>query len=210
MTRITESDSSLMAPEPGALQVDRSGALRGSTSAYEKFLGDLGGVYLDQDAYAAAIDELGAECLVYRVEEHCNVSGPGALIIGTSTLLPGRIGEEYAVTRGHLHARADRAELYYCVNGSGVMLLDTLDGESRAVPLEPGDACHVPGNWVHRSVNVGDGPFVTLFCYAADAGQNYSIIEDAGGMAQIVVVDPAKGWAPRPNPRHVGYKGRRA
>jgi glucose-6-phosphate isomerase len=65
---------------------------------------------------------------------------------------------------------------------------------------------HVPGYWVHRSVNVGDDPFVTLFCYAADAGQNYGLIADAGGMAQLVVVDGNGGWTTRPNPDHIGYR----
>lgn len=206
----TESEPAALAPEPGLLDVASDGTLHGSTSGYEKFLGDLQGVYLNQAAYEAAITERGAGQLVYRVEEHRNLNGSGALIIGTSTLLPGRIGDEYAMTRGHLHARGDRAELYLCLSGNGVLLLDTLDGRSRAVPLKPGQACHVPGNWVHRSINTGDRPFVTLFCYAADAGQDYSIIEEAGGMAQIVVAHPVEGWVTRPNPRHVGYRGRQA
>jgi glucose-6-phosphate isomerase len=109
------------------------------------------------------------------------------------------------VTRGHLHAKADRAELYYCLSGAGVMLLETLDGRSEALPMGPGDAVHVPGHWVHRSVNVGDEPFVTLFCYGADAGQDYELIARAGGMASLVVGDDAGGWATRPNPDHVGY-----
>ena len=90
----------------------------------------------------------------------------GALTIGTSTLLPGQYGDEFAVTRGHLHAVSDRAELYYCLSGRGVMLLETVDGRSEAVELTPGEAVNVPGEWVHRSVNVGDEPFVTLFTYA--------------------------------------------
>jgi glucose-6-phosphate isomerase len=82
----------------------------------------------------------------------------------------------------------------------------TLDGRSRAVPLTPGGAVHVPGHWVHRSVNTGDEPFVTLFCCPADAGQDYALIAEAGGMAQLVVDDGAGGWTSRPNPDHTGYR----
>ena len=179
--------------------------MRGRTTGYDKRLEDMRGVYRDDDAYRAALAEHGPEHLVYRVEEHRNVDGPGALIIGTSTLLPGRYGDEFAMTRGHLHVKAECAELYHCLSGSGVMLLETLDGRSRAVPLGAGEAVHVPGHWVHRSVNVGDEPFVTLFCYGADAGQDYELIRRAGGMKSLVVADGAGGWSTRPNPDHVGY-----
>ncbi|MGY1603274.1 glucose-6-phosphate isomerase family protein [Geodermatophilus sp. SYSU D00815] len=192
-------------PEPGLLALGADGAMAGATSAYEKRLGDMAGVYRDDAAYRRALAEKGPDFLVYRVEEHRNATGEGALIIGTSTLQPGRYGEEFAVTRGHLHAKADRAELYYCLGGTGVMLLETLDGRTEALPLTPGEAVHVPGHWVHRSVNVGDEPFVTLFCYGADAGQDYELIRRAGGMASLVVADGAGGWTTRPNPDHVGY-----
>jgi glucose-6-phosphate isomerase len=194
------------APEPGVLTIDTAGGMDGRTGGYDKRLGDMRGVYRDAAAYGAAVAERGEDHLVYRVEEHRNVDGAGALIIGTSTLQPGRYGDEFAVTRGHLHAKADRAELYHCLSGRGVMLLETLDGLSRAVPLTAGHAVHVPGHWVHRSVNTGDEPFVTLFCYSADAGQDYALIAEAGGMAQLVVDDGAGGWTTRPNPDHTGYR----
>jgi glucose-6-phosphate isomerase len=55
-------------------------------------------------------------------------------------------------------------------------------------------------------VNVGSEPFVTMFCYGADAGQDYELIRRAGGMASLVVVaDGAESWTTRPNPDHVGY-----
>jgi len=193
-------------PEPGVLTIGTDGAIGGGTGGYDKTLDDLRGVYIDDCAFETAVAEQGEDGLAYRVEEHRNVEGPGALIVGTSTLFPGRIGEEFALTRGHLHAKADRAELYHCLSGRGVMLLETISGQNRAIPMSPGDAVHVPGHWVHRSVNVGEEPFVSLFCYPADAGQDYGLIADAGGMAQLVVTDGDGGWTIRPNPRHVGYR----
>ena len=192
-------------PDPGLLALGADGVMSGATSAYEKRLGDMAGVYRDEADFRRVLAEKGPDFLVYRVEEHRNLDVEGALIIGTSTLQPGRYGDEFAVTRGHLHAKADRAELYYCLSGAGVMLLETLDGRSEALPLRPGEAVHVPGHWVHRSVNVGDEPFVTLFCYGADAGQDYELIRRAGGMSALVVADGAGSWTTRPNPDHVGY-----
>src|SRR5688500_4295105 len=124
-------------PEPGALTIDAGGAMVGRTGFYEKCLGDMAGVYRDERAFGAAVAEHGADHLVYRVEEHRSGDGPGALIIGTSTILPGRYGDEFAVTRGHLHARRDRAELYHCLSGRGVLLMETLDGGVRAAPSPP-------------------------------------------------------------------------
>ena len=108
------------------------------------------------------------------------------------------------MTRGHLHSIADRSELYVGLAGHGVMILETVDGRSEVVDVEPGRAVYVPGHWVHRSVNVGPDRFSTLFCYAADAGQDYAIIERAGGMASLVVADGDR-YATRPNPDHRGY-----
>lgn len=193
--------------EPALLAIAESGVMAGATGSYEKLLGDLAGVYLDDDAYQQAVASFGADRLAYRVEVNQLDEGAGALIIGTSTVLPGRIGEEFAMTRGHLHVKSDRAELYHCISGRGVMLMDTVAGDSRALQMLPGEAVHVPGEWVHRSVNVGDEPLVTLFCYAADAGQDYQIIADAGGMVQLVVTDGQGGWTTTPNPRHIGYRG---
>jgi glucose-6-phosphate isomerase len=196
---------------PVALTISSDGGIEGRSRRYEKFLGDMAGVYRDEAAWQASVTERGADKLIYWVDDHRYQEGPGALIVGTSTLLPGQVGEEFAVTRGHLHAVADRAELYHCLSGHGVMLLETVDGQSAAIELTPGKAVNVPGHWIHRSVNVGDEPFVTLFCYAADAGQDYQLIADAGGMKNLVVVDPSAdgdGWALKPNPDHTGYRQR--
>lgn len=191
---------------PTLLTIATDGDLAGATRRYEKTIGEMAGVYRDEAAWQAEVERLGAETVVYSVNEQKYQDGPGALIVGTSTVLPGRIGDEYALTRGHLHAQADRAELYHCLSGHGVMLLETVSGLTEAIELTPGRAVNVPGHWAHRSVNVGDEPFVTLFCYAADAGQDYGIIGEAGGMKSLVVAGAGGGWRITANPDHVGYR----
>ncbi len=180
------------------------GAMGGSNGRYEKFLRDLAGLYRDPAAFDSALaGDDGSP--VYWVESSTVADGPGALTIGISVIKPGRIGDEFAMTRGHLHERSECAELYFGLSGTGVMLLETPEGESRALPISPGTAVHVPGGWIHRSVNVGDELLSTLFCYETDAGQDYGIIEEAGGMQQLVVAT-ADGWTTRPNPDHRGYR----
>jgi glucose-6-phosphate isomerase len=180
------------------------GRLEGSNGRYERFPRDLAGLYRDAAAYQAlllAADDQPA----YWVETSRTEDGPGGLITGISVVAPGVVGREYAMTRGHLHAVPDRSELYVGLTGHGVMILETLDGRSEVVEVSPGKAVYVPGYWVHRSVNVGSKRFSTLFCYAADAGQNYGIIERAGGMKSLVVAD-GDHWAVQPNPDHRGYE----
>ena len=181
-----------------------AGKLGGSNGRYEKFLPDLDGLYRDAAAYRSRLAEDDGRP-VYWVESSHTEDGPGGLITGISVLEPGSVGDEYAMTRGHLHAVADRSELYVGLAGRGVMILETLGGASEVVPVSPGQAVYVPGHWVHRSVNVGTERFATLFCYAADAGQDYSVIERAGGMRSLVVVD-GDGWSVRTNPAHRGYR----
>ena len=194
--------------EPAALTVDPlSGTFAGTAERYEKHLADLEGLYRDGEAFALALSEDGG-APAYWVDSSTPEGGRGALTIGLSVLRPGRIGDEFAMTRGHLHAQPEFAELYYGVSGRGVMLLESVDGEARAVPISPGVAVHVPGGWVHRSVNVGDDLLVTVFAYATEAGQDYGIIERAGGMKQLVVVadGDGAGWTTRLNPDHGGYR----
>ncbi len=192
--------------QPVKLQIDpAAGLLWGGDGRYEKRLGELDGVFQDDSAYAERVARRGADELVYWVESNDSQHSAGGLITGLSVLEPGTIGDEFFMTRGHLHADADCGETYLCLRGRGVMLLETLDEQSQAVGLAPGEAVYVPGGWIHRSVNVGDERFVTLFCYPALAGQDYGVIRDAGGMSRLIVTG-REGWRAIPNPAHTGYR----
>lgn len=192
--------------QPAKLGFDlAAGLLRGHTDRYEKRLGELAGLYLDQAAFGQRVASHGAGELVYWVESSDTQHDAGGLITGLTCMQPGCIGGEYFMTRGHLHRDAGCGELYCCLAGRGVMLLETLDGATQAVEMTTGEAVYVPGGWVHRSVNVGDTPLTMLFCYPALAGQDYAVIGAAGGMSQRIVRDGG-GWRAVPNPTHTGYR----
>jgi len=205
MTEPTTTPQPATPVPPVALSIlPGEGRLEGSNGRYEKHLPDLEGLYRDDAAYREVLAADDGQP-VYWVETTHTEDGPGGLITGISVLEPGTVGAEYAMTRGHLHAVADRSELYVGLSGRGVMILEALDGRTEVHDVEPGKAVYVPGHWVHRSVNVGTERFSTLFCYAADAGQDYAIIERAGGMKSLVVKD-GDGYAVQPNPDHTGYE----
>jgi glucose-6-phosphate isomerase len=183
--------------EPILCPVSVSGGQLGQASGrYTKQLSDLNGLYEDQAAFMATLGE--GDATVYEVSDYRPSAVAGDLIFGVTRMAPGRIGDEFYLTRGHIHARANRPEIYYGEAGQGVMLLESPEGEIRAVSIGPRDICYVPPFWIHRSVNVGSADLVMTFVYPADSGQDYAIIERAGGMRQRVVAN-GDGWALRDN-----------
>ncbi len=110
----------------------------------------------------------------------------GALQFGSTTLYPGKVGDEYFMTKGHFHTLLDTAEVYYVLSGNGMMMMETPEGEVDCKELSPGDALYVPGRWAHRSINIGDEPLVMFFVYRADAGHDYGTIEHKGYRKLVV------------------------
>ncbi|WP_200926318.1 glucose-6-phosphate isomerase family protein [Sphaerimonospora mesophila] len=188
-------------PLPGPGLVITPEGLRGRTGRYEKRLSDLDGLFADAEAFAARL-EREADRVIYHVDEFRPSTETGDLITGISTLSPGRVGAEFHMTRGHIHAKHDRTEIYHCLSGHGLMLMETLDGQTVVTELRPGVVAYVPPVHIHRSVNVGDEDLVTLFCYPADAGQDYEIIARSRGMRHHVVAE-AGGWRLEENPGYV-------
>jgi glucose-6-phosphate isomerase len=178
-----------------------SGQLTGASRRYQKCLSDLHDLYLDASAFAL-LTASGGEEVAYEVYEYRANENPGDLIFGTSILFPGKVGDEYFMTRGHIHAKSDRPEVYYCQLGTGVMLMETPSGETEAVVMKPQTVVYVPPHWIHRTVNTGPGILVTFFCYPADSGQDYEIIVRSRGMKVLIVDDHAGGWREIPNPRY--------
>src|SRR5699024_5414685 len=111
--------------------------LVGRTGRYTKHLHELAGLYADSEAFDEAL-AADPERLMYYVDDFRPSVAPGDLITGISTLLPGTIGEEFSMPRGHIHAQHDRTEIYHCLSGHGLMLMETLDGQTVVTELKPG------------------------------------------------------------------------
>lgn len=187
-------------PEPRSFDVDLdTGLMTGTDSHYQKRLDDLTGLYADAAAFEALAAERGSE-VAYEVTDHRPNTRPGDLITGVTRMSAGKVGNEFFMTRGHIHTNIDRPELYFGLKGHGLMLMEAPDGETRIVEIRANTVCYVPPRWIHRSVNLGDGDFVMLFCYPADSGQDYAIIERANGMRTRIIDDGRGGWRGEPNP----------
>jgi glucose-6-phosphate isomerase len=119
--------------------------------------------------------------VLYEVYELERPEMAGELLHGISIVHPGVVGEEYFMTKGHFHAELDTAEVYYCLNGQGMMVMETPEGEWAVEELRPGRVLYVPPRWAHRSVNTGQNEdLVTFFVYPGHAGHDYGTIEGQG------------------------------
>ncbi|MDK1389547.1 glucose-6-phosphate isomerase [Sinorhizobium sp. 8-89] len=183
-----------MLREPVTSVIDASrGGMSGNTGRYEKRLSDLAGLYEDAAAHSDLTRRLD-DPVVYAVEDFRPGDHAGDLIYGVTRMMPGLIGREFFLTRGHIHAKADRPEIYYGQKGKGLMQLESPEGETRIVEIGPQTICYVPPYWIHRSINVGEDDLVMVFAYPSDSGQDYGIIEASNGMRHRVMADGNGGW----------------
>lgn len=167
----------------------------------QRRLSDLRGQFLDTAAYERLLAE--QDRLVYEVYELRRPETSGELLCGLSIVHPGLVGREFYMTKGHFHTVLETAEIYYCLQGEGMMVMETPEGEAQVAPLTPGRVLYVPPRWAHRSVCTGrQTDLVTFFVYPGHAGHDYGTIERQGfrklvlqGAAGVEVVDNPR-WRP--------------
>lgn len=165
-------------------------------------LSSLRGQFLDQASYAAMLEH--DDRLIYEVYEVERPHAAGELLHGLSVLHPGKVGDEYFMTKGHFHSVLETGEIYYCLKGEGVMVMETPEGDWSVEELRPGRVLYVPPRWAHRSVNTGSSEeLVTFFVYPGNAGHDYGTIERQGFRKLVVeqdgrplVVDNPR-WTPK-------------
>jgi glucose-6-phosphate isomerase len=138
--------------------------------------------------------------LVYEFYELGAPEKEGDLAFGTSIVYPGKVGDEFHMTKGHFHTILETAETYYCLSGKGGMMLENPEGDVTFEELNPGVALYVAKRYAHRSVNIGDEPLVTFFTFRADAGHDYGTIEEKG-YRKLVVDDGNGGYKLIDNPK---------
>jgi glucose-6-phosphate isomerase len=140
-----------------------------------RHLSDMGASFADPEAYRSALRA--GDPVLYHTSQVEDQLGEGDLHYGLGVLLPGKIGDEYYMTKGHIHAWRPAAEVYIGISGRGMMLLeDETSGECIAVPLEENTIVYVPGNVSHRTINVGNAPLVYWGILSSRAGHDYGAV----------------------------------
>jgi glucose-6-phosphate isomerase len=126
---------------------------------------------------------------IYEVYHFPAPMTPENLLTGTCILYPGVVGNMYFMTKGHRHVRP-RAEIYIGVSGSGILLMQNeATGECKSEKISPNTIIYVPPRWMHRHVNVGEEPLITLFSVAADAGHDYNFVKRTPFKLGVINVD---------------------
>jgi glucose-6-phosphate isomerase, archaeal len=167
---------------------DRNTGLLEGQPRLERRLSDLEGIYSDAQAYQKTL-ALGNP-VVYSVSSLEPGHGAGDLHYGLGVIQPGRVGQEFFMTKGHLHEWREAAEVYIGLSGAGLMLLEHESGrELRAVPFGANSIVYVPGFTAHRTVNVGTEPLKYIGVYPARAGHDYGAIRERN-FAQVVIAAP--------------------
>lgn len=153
-------------------------------------LSDVVWAFRDQEAARARLAQ--DDPVIYEVYEAIVPEVTGHLLSGVTVLHPGRIGDEYYMTKGHYHVVRDTAETYLTLSGEGMLVMQREDGEAAAVPMRAGELAYVPPLWAHRTVNTGERPLIFFAVWPAQSGHDYAAIERAGGFRQRVVARNGK------------------
>jgi glucose-6-phosphate isomerase len=142
-------------------------------------IGDLGDIFYDRKAYAG----MPMDRTVYEVVSGFPVpeGTEGGLFLGITYIHPGKVGDEYFMTRGHFHKIRNRAEIYICMEGEGMLILMSEDRAATwAERMEPGSIHYIKGYTAHRTANTGSGVLSFGAFWPSDAGHDYATISEHG------------------------------
>ncbi|WP_312951757.1 glucose-6-phosphate isomerase family protein [Superficieibacter sp.] len=167
-----------------------SGLLSGAPLIHKSTrIADLNGVFADRNAWR----EFDPQQVVYDVEMFDSPSPEGALYTGVTHLQPGKVGDEYFMTRGHFHARREQGEVYCGLRGTGYLLLQDAQGEARIEHVFPGSVHIIPGFTAHRLINTASEVLSALAVWPSAAGHDYAALAqgfsvrviEQGGQARV-------------------------
>lgn len=131
-------------------------------------LGDMSDRYENQEEVKRILKKGNPE--IYRVFARELEEGKMA---GLTILNPGKIGDEYYMTKGHAHKKP-LPEIYILLKGKGKLILQSTEKNySRIVDLKKGKEIFVSGKMAHRVANTGKEKMEMLAFYDKEAGHDY-------------------------------------
>lgn len=124
--------------------------------------------------------EMDDDTLMYRVYSYSqsDPSIKGNLNWGLTVMMPMTINGECNMTRGHFHQDLDCAEIYFGLQGEGILLLMDESGNCLAEKMKSGSVHHIDGKLAHRVINTGNTELHFGACWPTVSGHDYKRIED--------------------------------
>ena len=181
---------------PLSLDFDSDAATISGFDTNKRWLSQLADCFADLPAYQSLLSR--GDPLVYGVTSLDMAGGEGQLHYGLGMLQPGKVGREYFMTRGHLHAWRPAAEVYICLQGQGMMILEhETEGTSEVVPFSANGVVYVPGYTAHRTINVGNRPLVYWGVLSSEAGHDYEAIRERNFRQVVIELDGQPRALPR-------------
>lgn len=177
-----------MVMKPFWVHIDfKEGELKPFDRTNFRRLSDMKGMFIDSDSEIKILEK--EDPLIYTFSEKILPEENGYLQMAITKINPGKVGQEYFMTKGHYHRRPDTSEVYVGLEGEGYLLTQTPEGDFESFPIRPGVVAYIPPFWGHRMVNTGTTPFVFFAVYTGDAGHNYGDIERTGFVKVLIEKD---------------------
>lgn len=126
--------------------------------------------------YQHSNQELNFSKVIYEVEYHDNglVEGTkGGLFFGISHVIPGTVGNEFYMTKGHIHCEKDTGEYYWGMKGKGLLLIVFGDGTYLLEEVSKGSIHYILGKTSHRLINIGAEKLSVGACWLTESGHDY-------------------------------------
>ena len=171
-----------------AIRFNLSNGLSPDRESKKRMLSDMEGMYLANKVLKEMVSK--HDILVYEFYELGIPEKLSHIAFGTTILYPGKVANEYFMTKGHFHSIQETAEVYYCIKGKGLLLMEDPEGNVEIQEMKPGISVYVPPNYAHRTINVSNNePLISFFAFRADAGHDYKTIETKGFRKLIIERD---------------------
>lgn len=127
-------------------------------------------------------EEAEPDTLIYEVFE---AETFGHIKLALTVMPPGKVGNEFYMTKGHFHQDDRSGEVYFCFRGQGIVIMQTREGETDEIPLKPGGMAYIPPGWAHRTVNTGNEKFIMLAIFPETSGHDYDSIREKGFIKRV-------------------------
>jgi glucose-6-phosphate isomerase len=87
---------------------------------------DLSLLFHDKAAAQTLIKQ--GDPLIYEIFYYGFKTSLSDMALGATRIQPGKVGDEYFMTKGHFHEAKNQPEIYFCVKGQGTLLMQTIEG----------------------------------------------------------------------------------